>query len=231
SSRGIRILTLDGGGSRSLLTIAILKALTRYLPCHQIGAFFDLVVGTSAGGLVALGIGCLNLPLQMSSTVAREISVAAFSKGGALGSIEKLVRILIKGEKHDSRAMTEHLRQVYGELSMVDTTALCGSTTKVAVVTALTNVSPPEPFLFRNYTYGPDSPSRYQGDHSVAIYHCARATTAAPVYFSPVVLHDGRVIQDGALVANNPAHLALHEAARIFPGRAVDCLVSVGTGR
>ncbi|KAF4699234.1 hypothetical protein FOZ63_032730, partial [Perkinsus olseni] len=229
--RGVRILALDGGGTRSLLTITILKALAKYLPDQRIGRYFDLVVGTSAGGLVALGIGCMNLPLEMSSSVARDISIAAFSKGGTLGSVEKLLRILIKGEKHDSRAMTNYLRDVYGRLSMVDTSALCVSYTKVAVVTALTNVAPPEPFLFRNYSYGPEGSGRYQGDRSVPIYHCARATTAAPVYFAPVVLEDGTVIQDGAMVANNPAHLALHEAARVFPNRRVDCLVSIGTGR
>ncbi|KAF4690430.1 hypothetical protein FOZ60_017422 [Perkinsus olseni] len=229
--RGIRILALDGGGTRSLLTITILKALAKYLPDQRIGRYFDLVVGTSAGGLVALGIGCMNLPLKMSSSVARDISIAAFSKGGTLGSVEKLLRILIKGEKHDSRAMTNYLRDVYGRLSMVDTSALCVSNTKVAVVTALTNVAPPEPFLFRNYSYGPEGSGRYQGDRSVPIYQCARATTAAPVYFAPVVLEDGTVIQDGAMVANNPAHLALHEAARVFPNRRVECLVSIGTGR
>ncbi|KAF4672557.1 hypothetical protein FOL47_000392 [Perkinsus chesapeaki] len=229
--RGIRILALDGGGSRSLLTLAILKALGKYLPSQRISQYFDLIVGTSAGGLVALGIGCLNLPLDTSSAVARDISVAAFSKGGTLGSLEKLLRIFFKGEKHDSRAMSRYLRQIYGELSMLDTTALCGSSTKVAVVTALTTVSPPEPFLFRNYNYPESNSSRYQGDRNLPIYQCARATTAAPVYFAPVVLEDGRVIQDGALVANNPAHLALHEAARIFPNRSVDCLLSIGTGR
>lgn len=57
-----------------------------------------------------------------------------------------------------------------------------------------------------------------------------RATCAAPLYFAPAVL-GARAFLDGGLVANNPSAIALHEARALFPNRAVQCVVSLGTGR
>ena len=41
----------------------------------------------------------------------------------------------------------------------------------------------------------------------------------------------GERFQDGAIIANNPAVIALHEAQHLWPGRPLDVLVSVGTGK
>ena len=56
-----------------------------------------------------------------------------------------------------------------------------------------------------------------------------RAATAAPTLFTPLKIRS-QVFCDGAIQANNPAAVALHEAARLFPGQKVDAVVSVGTG-
>ena len=56
-----------------------------------------------------------------------------------------------------------------------------------------------------------------------------RAATAAPTLFTPLKIRS-QVFCDGAIQANNPAAVALHEASRLFPGQKVDAVVSVGTG-
>ena len=55
--RGVRILTLDGGGVRGLVTLTILAQIEKVTGC-QIKDMFDMIVGTSAGGLVAAALSC-----------------------------------------------------------------------------------------------------------------------------------------------------------------------------
>ena len=89
----------------------------------------------------------------------------------------------------------------------------------------------PKPFLFRNYnspTGG--SKSRHPGTTSAPLWSCLRATTAAPGYFPEFKLRE-EIFQDGAICANNPCGIAMHEARCLFPDRNIDCVVSIGTGK
>jgi predicted acylesterase/phospholipase RssA len=61
------------------------------------------------------------------------------------------------------------------------------------------------------------------------IWQAARATSAAPTFFAPVVIDDVRYA-DGGTGYNNPADLALDEARNIWGDRPLGCLVSLGTG-
>jgi len=58
-----------------------------------------------------------------------------------------------------------------------------------------------------------------------------RSTSAAPTFFPPYFDEDGNEHVDGAIVQNNPSGVALKEAAALWPGRRVGCLVSLGTGK
>ena len=69
--------------------------------------------------------------------------------------------------------------------------------------------------------------SRYPGTTDANIWEALRSTTAAPAYFPEYVLNGVRH-RDGGLVANNPAAVSLHEARRLWPHRAIECLVSIG---
>ncbi len=51
-----RILCLDGGGIRGVFPAAFLARLEQYLE-HPIGRYFDLIAGTSTGGIIAIGLG------------------------------------------------------------------------------------------------------------------------------------------------------------------------------
>jgi predicted acylesterase/phospholipase RssA len=68
------------------------------------------------------------------------------------------------------------------------------------------------------------------GTCGIPVHHALRASTAAPGYFETCVLDErpGERFQDGGLLANNPAALALHEAMRLWPTRNIDVLVSIG---
>lgn len=66
------------------------------------------------------------------------------------------------------------------------------------------------------------------------IVEAARATTAAPTFFKRAVITVqgvNRTYMDGGLAQNNPCDVVLQEASRLFPGRKLACVVSLGTGK
>jgi patatin-like phospholipase/acyl hydrolase len=81
---GVRILTLDGGGVRGLVELKLLKAVESALGGKiPIQRFFDLIGGTSTGGLVALGLCTKNWTLTECDKHFPEICDAAFQKHGS----------------------------------------------------------------------------------------------------------------------------------------------------
>src|SRR4051812_28360760 len=56
TGKGFRILSLDGGGIRGVFPAALLARLEEHLE-HPIGRYFDLIAGTSTGGIIAIGLG------------------------------------------------------------------------------------------------------------------------------------------------------------------------------
>lgn len=74
---------------------------------------------------------------------------------------------------------------------------------------------------------------RENASFNCTIWEACRATSAAPSYFEPIKIGDDgeqEMFVDGGLGYNNPVEQVLEEASRIFPGRKVACVVSVGTG-
>lgn len=225
---GIKILALDGGGTRSLVTAAILEQISIAAGGKRLCDVFDVIVGTSAGGLLAIGLGCQGMSVADSTKLVLEVGSDVFAPGSY---VESLSRLWSKGERHSSNLLTKKAKQIFGELTLAELSALNGSKCKVAVVATNAASKPAELYLFRNFHHRPNSASRYGGSASVhPAWVAARATTAAPTYFAPIRAED-KLFQDGALLANNPTHVALHEATRIFANREVGVVVSVGTGR
>jgi patatin-like phospholipase/acyl hydrolase len=57
-----RVLSIDGGGIRGVFPAAFLAQLQKHLE-HPIGRYFDLIAGTSTGGIIAIGLG-LGIPIS-----------------------------------------------------------------------------------------------------------------------------------------------------------------------
>jgi Patatin-like phospholipase len=85
------------------------------------------------------------------------------------------------------------------------------------------------PIFFRSYDV------RGHGlANTCPIWQAARATSAAPTFFKPMLVDDpppAVPYVDGGLRYNNPSQLAVEEVRRIWPGRTPTCLISIGTGR
>ena len=102
------------------------------------------------------------------------------------------------------------------------------------VVSTLISVAPAAPFLFRNYEY-PEAVDKASEDRRHPPGSCrhllwqgVRASSAAPYYLADFSLGADKW-QDGAVTCNNPSMLGVMEARRLWPDRALDCVVSLGS--
>ena len=215
-----RILCLDGGGLRGLITARLLARLNT--PPQVAGwlSTVDLFAGTSTGGILALGLACGKTPEEIC-TVYKE-------RGGVIfdDSIWDNLRDLGKtvGADYSSKGLKAELKTVFGDLKLRDITR------KVAIPTFdLDNEEVAakrtwKPKIFHNFQ-GADS----DGEQLVA--HIAQYTSSAPTYFPSA---DGYI--DGGVYANNPSIVALAQAIsrRNQPAeRAVMdevVMLSLGTG-
>ena len=191
-----RILSLDGGGLRGLITARLLARLNVQ---PQIAGWLDTVdlfAGTSTGGILALGLACGKTP--------EEICTLYQQRGGVIfdDSLWDNVRDLGKtvGADYSSKGLKAELKAVFGDLQLKDILR------KVAIPTFdLDNEEVAakrtwKPKIFHNFK-GADSDGE-QLVASIALY-----TSSAPTYFPSA---DGYI--DGGVYANNPSIVALAQA-------------------
>ena len=205
--KGLRILSLDGGGTRGVLSIAILREIMKRvhgdqdsgLEPHQM---FDIICGTSTGGIIATLLGT-----QRASLSDTEILYDAFIEK-IFGSRSNM-RLVTSQAAYDERDWEKILHDMCGDALMLDSNQY--DCPRVFCVSARANTHPPTPNLWRNYNYPPGQVARYPGACRVSTFKAIRSTTAAPTFFTPVHWEDGLYF-DGALVANNPTAIAMQEA-------------------
>jgi calcium-independent phospholipase A2-gamma len=101
----------------------------------------------------------------------------------------------------------------------------------MSFVSTLINQPVVQPFLFTNYRHQPNNLSHYLSVPDAQIWKAIMASTAAPGYFEDVQI-GSYILQDGGILSNNPAAIALHEARGLW-GRDthIQCLLSLGTGQ
>jgi predicted acylesterase/phospholipase RssA len=251
SNGSIRILSLDGGGMKGLSTVRLLRRIEQ-LTKRPLRDLFDLVVGTSTGALLTAAMMIKGMNLDECEAIYKEVGQKVFKHPvhssendeswanvfyRSLHMKTEHVRAVVVGCKHDTVTYEEILREKcsilpigpYQVESMIDTSAL--DVPKIALVSALTSVSPVQPFIFRNYEYPVDSKvdRNRMGSSSHAMWEAVRASSAAMYYLDGFEC-GGKKYQDGALVANNPSLIALQEAHRIWPNEKIGFLLSVGVG-
>lgn len=213
--RHIRVLAIDGGGVRGIFPAAILASLERFTRQHLSRAF-DLLVGTSAGGLLALALAAPDRhgsPRHTAQSLPDLFTAAAPRLFTPRHPASRRITILARGPRYRSAVALTVLKDLLG------TTPL--SRALLPVVVPAYDLSHATPILLGL----PDQP-----DCSLA--DAARATSAAPTYFEPAPIAPGRFAADGGLACNNPASLALAIARRrdLFPRARRWTVVSLGTG-
>uniref|UniRef100_H3DMD7 Patatin like phospholipase domain containing 8 n=1 Tax=Tetraodon nigroviridis TaxID=99883 RepID=H3DMD7_TETNG len=223
--RGIRILAIDGGGTRGLLALQTLHRLQN-LTGKRIHQLFDYICGVSTGAILAFMLGIFQIPLEECEQMYRKLGADVFKQNVIVGTVKM-------GWSHafyDSEIWENILKERMGEGYMIES-ARDPNSPKVSAVSAIVNRGLPlKAYVFRNYRLMPGVRSHYLGDCKHKMWQAIRASSAAPGYFQEFVL--GKDLhQDGGLLINNPTALAIHECKCLWPNTPLQCVLSLGTGR
>ncbi|HLT93422.1 MAG TPA: patatin-like phospholipase family protein, partial [Membranihabitans sp.] len=173
-----RILSLDGGGIKGILTLAILERMESLLrqqhdnPKFLLSDYFDLIGGTSTGSIIASG-------LAMGMTVSEISGYYNTLAEGIFGKRKSILAYLSRGEKYDIKPLNNALKKVFKNTRLGDQEKL---KTGLCIVTKRADTFSTWPFHNhpggRFYNYNKDLP----------LWKVIRASAAAPTYFLPIVL-------------------------------------------
>ncbi|MDX6697875.1 MAG: hypothetical protein QOE65_1272 [Solirubrobacteraceae bacterium] len=242
----VRVLSIDGGGIRGIIPARVLVELERIAE-RPIAELFDIVAGTSTGGLIALAAAkpdaagrpamsaqdILAVYLQDGETMFPDLTPRKLVRRVAWQASKQHVyqragALVWPGRFGNARYLAADIEGVL-ERTLGDTRL---SEALVDVVVPTYDWRAGRALLFTSYD------ARAQPTRDLLMRDVARGTTAAPTYFPPLqmTLPDGREVAliDGGVVANNPVSVAYYEALRheTESPREVDVMsVSLGTGR
>ena len=212
-----RILSLDGGGIRGVLTAALLERLEQSNPGFL--SRVDLFAGTSTGGILALALASGMSPAEARNLYER-LGANVFSDS-LWDNIMDIGQV--RGAQYSNRTLKEELTNQFGSMTLgeLPQKVIISSFDLDNEATGLGKVRSWKPKYFHNFP-GDDSDG-HERVTDVALY-----TSAAPTYF-PV--YQGYV--DGGVVSNNPSMCAIAQALEPNTGKSKlrDVRVlSVGTG-
>jgi patatin-like phospholipase/acyl hydrolase len=186
-----QILSLDGGGVRGLFSAAVLAAIEEDLQV-VLTDHFDLIAGTSTGGIIALGLGLGMRPREIVDFYLKH-APAIFRNPG-----RRTLRHWVRA-KYPSEPLVEALRHALGERPF-------GESTKRLVIPSY-DIGEDDVHCFRTPHH-----ERLRRDYRLPAWKVALATASAPTYFPACREVDRARLIDGGVWANNPAMVALVEA-------------------
>ena len=202
---GRRILCIDGGGILGTFPAAFLAEIERHLK-HPIGSYFDLIAGTSTGGILAIG-----LAMGLSASELLEL----YEKHGPR----------IFGQNHDPISNLFHkclhnFQWLYRRKYTSDTlrSVLQDTFGNKLIGEARTRLMIPawNPVAQCVYIYKTAHHPRLKTDYRSLVVDAALATSAAPTYFrNHITQHDVGLL-DGGVWANNPVGIAVVEAITVL---------------
>jgi patatin-like phospholipase/acyl hydrolase len=180
---------------------------------RQVFELFDLISGTSTGGILACAL-CAPDPLPAEQLVAlyADEGPSIFDR-----SLFQRIRSAdgLLDEKYDAAPLDRALKRFLSDKRLADT--------KPDLIIPAYDMHDPGPYFFKSRK------ARDEPGEDVPLSVVARATSAAPTYFEALELGE-RALVDGGVVAGNPAMCAFAEVLRFHPAAEVT-LVSLGTGQ
>jgi patatin-like phospholipase/acyl hydrolase len=236
---GVRILCLDGGGIRGIVELEVLRQIEKYLGGRlSIQSFFDLIVGTSTGGIIAAGLGIEDWRVDQCIRHFMELADKAFTRRRF--GIHDLPVLGKAGRKYRTKPFESVLQDLFGveeymfggfqadQKRYKTRVALTSTTATGSTAVVLANYNRPEDSPFTEFIR-PDRP-----EQELKIWEAIRASTAAPGFFKPFIKTEtGQRFVDGAVYHNNPAYVAFEESRLLWPDVShclPDIVLSIGTG-
>lgn len=191
-----KILSIDGGGIKGVFPAAFL-AVVEETTGKKISDYFDLIVGTSTGGIIALGLG-MGFSAREILEFYEELGPDVF-KGNALIRFLRSIGI----SKYDNVALQKALEKKFADKKL-------GESKNRLVIPSL-NLENGEVHVYKTSHH-----ERFQRDYKEKVVDVALATSAAPTYFPTYSSASGVPLVDGGLWANNPVGLAVVEAIGVL---------------
>lgn len=214
--RPFRILSIDGGGICGILPAAVLAELElRYLAGQSIGSYFDMIAGTSTGGIIALGLA--------HGKTAKDIRDIYMERGGIIfpptSRLGRLVRLVRQGHRtiYSREPLENELLRIFGD------TAFGEARTRLCIPAFEGRYG--EPWIFKT-PHHPD----YKRDRHERMVRVAVSTAAAPTFFESLP-NNGYLMVDGGIWANNPIMNALVDVLACYDiDRSQIEILSLGCG-
>ncbi len=219
----VKLLSIDGGGIRGIIPALILAEIEKRAQ-KPIAQLFDLIAGTSTGGILALALTKPDGQGNPQYSAKRLIDLYE-TEGTRIFSRSVWHRIRAVGnlleERYPSDGVETVLEEYFGEARLKDALT--------AVLVTSYEIEKRIPWFFASLD------AKTKPDYDFPMKVVARATSAAPTYFEPLKYPPEDPLRysawiDGGVFANNPTLCAFAEAKKIFPQASDFLVVSLGTG-
>ena len=199
------ILSIDGGGVRTIASIIFLKELEAQLKV-PLAQKFDFFIGTSAGAISCLGLAINQMPAaDLMNFWSKDNLIKTMSNS----AWEASLGIMQINPKYSNEGKRQVLTEFFSNKKLKDAF-------KPVAVTSY-DVEKRLPVLLTSYN-----------DPEISVVDSGDATSAAPVYYPTAEVGD-RFLIDGGIVANHPVLHGYVEAKKIYPDNEL-VVLSVGTG-
>ena len=239
-----KLLAIDGGGIRGVLTLEILAEIEQQIEkqtgIDRLGEYFDYIGGTSTGSIIAAGLA-VGMSAKELLDFYEQFGKQMFEKTGLLDRITSLVSSLYEDEP-----LAKKLKEIFHDGGTPRQPAdLSSDRLRCLLLVVTRNITTDSPWPISSNPFAKyNDPTRDDCNLRIPLWQLVRASTAAPIFFLPEVVRlnpkkpeEVRVFVDGGITPyNNPAFLlfrmASHPAYRLNwkPGEENLLLISVGTG-
>jgi len=217
----LRILSIDGGGMRGTFSVQWMQEFVNLwgINPNEIWKYFDVVCGTSAGGLQVLGYGGGLSPADLMAFLESAgpwiFSTSSVVPGVRATYLDKLATMILGGSFYPNTNFISELDGLFGNLNMQNLNVN-------SLITSY-NDNTDTPVLFSNRTF-PQSSGANELMKNVGL-----ATSSAPLYFPPANWA-GINFRDGACIKNNPALLGYMLGNVVKPNANRTCILTIGSG-
>lgn len=200
----LKILSIDGGGIKGIYSARILEQFEKKFNCC-IADYFDLICGTSTGGLIALALS-LKIPISVITNFYYMRGERIFRKRSDIYSLFKQVLL---GSKYDNQELKAALQEIFADHTLGDSHCM--------LCIPAFSLTDGRPFIFK-FDHPEGNLSR---DNKTKYVDVALATSAAPTYLPIVTIsaYNNRQFVDGGVYANNPTLVGVAEALKYFVGK------------
>ncbi len=192
-----RILSIDGGGIKGVFPASFLAEVESAFSITSVAQYFDLIAGTSVGGILALGLG-LGLTARQITEFLVDLGPGVFPPGSM-----PTLRLLLGFERYDPGPLRRALSKLFGEKTLGDS--------QVRLLIPSFDAGKGDIHIYKTA-----HSKRLMMDYSVEAVEVAMATAAAPTYFPAYESDKNLTLLDGGIWGNNPVALAVVEAITLL---------------